>query len=615
MRLFSLIVALILSLTAISAAVSADPASTALAAKAAAILERHCLQCHRGAGSASRAKFDVRDLPSMIDSGVVVPNSPEDSMVWLMAHRGTMPPRSQPQLSRLIGEDSQILSDWIRAGAPAFPEPVLRPHVTIEATLKAIVADLRRYPDARTRVRQRYFTLAQAHNNPSVSENSLLLVQAALSKTVNSLSWEPELVAVRQLDKTNEHQTHGTLFAVDIVQLGWTTEHWRAIRARYPYAIGFTNLEEPELLRLENEILDLTERREGLYLIRSDWFVATVLQPLLYHTLLYDLTLPELFRRQPDKSRPGNLKNMTARDLEQFLEIDVVENILHGEERAMRCGFTSSGVSGQNRLLERHPIKRYPGAYWKSYDFKADNRRAILSQFPLGPAFPGNESKLIFEHDGGEIIFSLPNGLQAYLLVDGADHRIDAGPIEVVSDALKTSGSPAIVNGLSCMSCHKSGMIDPPADEIREFARVFGTERERVRRLYPPADVLQQKILDDATRFQATLEAAIGPVLKTGDHAHRSLADMPEPVSEVARNYLQEELNLRSVAAELCEPDVSRVRSRIENDDVLKELGLSVLLRPDGTIKRALWESTYGGTSMMQLVAYTLNYSTPQFRE
>ena len=309
---------------------------TPLAAKAAAILERSCLQCHRGAGSASKAKFDVRDVASMIENGVVVPEAPDDSMVWQLAHRGIMPPRSQPQLARLIGDDSQILADWIKAGAKDFPEPVARPHVSIEATLKAIVADLRKLPDVRTRSRQRYFTLSQAHNNSALGDDALLLSHAALAKTINSLSWEPDIAPVRIVDEKNDVQTHKTLFAVDIEKLGWTTEHWQAVRARYPYAIGFANLDDRTLENIEKEILHLTGGREGLYLVRSDWFVATAMQPTLYHALLYELTIPELANRLVDKSQSANPKHMTALDLERYLGIDVVEDILRGEDHAMR---------------------------------------------------------------------------------------------------------------------------------------------------------------------------------------------------------------------------------------------------------------------------------------
>ena len=115
-----------------------EDAKAQLAVKAGSILERNCLQCHRGDGSASKSKFDVRDVQSMIDTGVVVPEDAESSMLWLLSHRGTMPPRSQPQLSRLIAADSQIVADWINAGAPKFPDVVPRTPITLDATLKVI---------------------------------------------------------------------------------------------------------------------------------------------------------------------------------------------------------------------------------------------------------------------------------------------------------------------------------------------------------------------------------------------------------------------------------------------------------------------------------------------
>ena len=102
--------------------------------------------------------------------------------------------------------------------------------------------------------------------------------------------------------------------------------------------------------------------------------------------------------------------------------------------------------------------------------------------------------KQAFVHDGGEFIFHLPNGLQGYLLVDGKDNRIDQGPEEVVNDPLKTSGTPAIVNGLSCMACHAQGMR-PFKDQIRQGAGVFGEAKRKVEKLYP-----EQKVMDDFLR-------------------------------------------------------------------------------------------------------------------
>ena len=57
-------------------------------------------------------------------------------------------------------------------------------------------------------------------------------------------------------------------------------------------------------------------------------------------------------------------------------------------------------------------------------DFKSNDNLGNLFRLPLGPQFADNPfPQQAFKHDGGEIIFNLPNGLQGYLLVNGKDAR------------------------------------------------------------------------------------------------------------------------------------------------------------------------------------------------
>src|SRR5207237_1309513 len=84
-------------------------------------------------------------------------------------------------------------------------------------------------------------------------------------------------------------------------------------------------------------------------------------------------------------------------------------------------------------------------------------------------------------------IFSLPNGLQGYMLVDAKGKRIDKGPTSIVSDPKRPDR--AVENGLSCMSCHARGII-PKADQVRAHAlknaRSFAAaELDAVKDLYP----------------------------------------------------------------------------------------------------------------------------------
>ena len=101
----------------------------------------------------------------------------------------------------------------------------------------------------------------------------------------------------------------------------------------------------------------------------------------------------------------------------------------------MRTGFDNSNVSFSNRVVERHPIAN--GSYWISDNFfnlKAGNsfvnaagvkkiadqndlNEHGINKTPLGPK--GTNGKSIeFNHYGGEVIYSLPNELFGYYLIN-----------------------------------------------------------------------------------------------------------------------------------------------------------------------------------------------------
>jgi serine/threonine-protein kinase len=277
----------------------------------------------------------------------------------------------------------------------------------------------------------------------------------------------------------------------------------------------------------------------------------------------------------------------------------------------MRAGFPTSGVSAHNRLIERHPLSGQR-AYWKSYDFKSSTWEANLQQFPLGPRFEGNPyPDLAFKHDGGEIIFHLHNGLQGYMLVDGADRRIDAGPIEVVNDPANHSGSPLIVNGLSCAACHKNGMRPAPPDQVRTGKGVIGEALQRVLQLYPEPAQMNAAIERDQALFLAALERTIGPYLRVDEATKNTpITDLPEPIGEVARRYyaLKEDLDAVTVACELYLEQPQSVVDKANSSGVWRQLGLGVLAQKGGRIKRGAWESRRG-TSQMQQAAREFGYS------
>ena len=238
-----------------------------------------------------------------------------------------------------------------------------------------------------------------------------------LSKLVNSLSWKATVTNPQPIDPQE------TIFYIDLRHYEWdVNDAWTQMEAAYPYHISF---EAPTQNALRDQLGRLQgEMKSSIPSVHIDWFLASASLPPLYHELL---SLP-----------------LTAGELETRLEVDVVRNLNNAPGiDVWRAGFNNSGVSNNNRVVERH-TSRY-GTYWKSYDFAGSVGTQNIFTHPLS-----------FTHDGGEVIFNLPNGLQGYYLVNATGFRLDAAPIKIVSNP--AASDPTVRNGISCFGCHTEGM-------------------------------------------------------------------------------------------------------------------------------------------------------------
>lgn len=575
---------LILTSLTFSGTVAAEPGQ---AAKAYQVLNERCFRCH--GGGSRNADLNVLDRESLTrprgsgDATVrfVVPGKSDASGLWSVIEGDYMPLAGSPEAAAMTAAERTLLKSWIDAGAP-FPERRVVTFLDEKQVLTALRDDLLK-TRADDRRYLRYYTFHHLQNNPSVTEQNLRTYQGALSKVINSLSWERAIALPRVVDGTG-----GTVLAIDLRQTGWSLEQWIAVLKRYPYGLKYSDSHDAALAELSQTVLQLTGG--DLPYVRGDWFVADASRPPLYHTLL----------KIPDR----------LSHLERQLGIDSEANIRNG--RAARAGFATSGVSRQNRLVERHDAPNTP-YYWISYDFKPRKSRGDLVRFPLGPKFPGNEhARHAFEHDGGEVIFSLPNGMQAYMLVTGEGNRIDEGPVDVVFDKSALLGTPAIVNGISCMHCHRHGMITAFRDEIRGADAAASDVRRKIEELYPPASTMQQHLQQDRDIFVRALDRAVGPFVRVGDEKSLPIDSdrFPEPAGHVAQLYARD-LGPREAALELGFASVEAMQERIRANRSLLKMGLGTLAQdPPGTIKREKWE-TLEGTSFFQDVAVELRLGTP----
>ncbi len=559
----------------------ADEPDPKLAQQGFNFLKKYCHACHGQEIKKPPLEVLNRDLllvKSKPGKIYLVPGKPDESYLWKRVAEDAMPPDEVE--NRPTEEEKKAFKAWIEAGAP-FPAVAQRSFKSEQDLLTDLDKHLNKI-DRQDRKFQRYFTLTHLSNNRSVTDFDLRVYRAALSKLVNSLSWENSVVVPQAIDKEQ------TIYHIDLRDLGWHQQTgkpdlWREILKLYPYGLTHSEDKNKALRELADAVYERADT--DIPYVRADWFITTASQPPLYHTILQ---LPK-----------------TDGELEKKLNVNVQDNFR--SERLVRAGLTTSGVSRHNRLIERHPALY--GAYWKSYDFQSSGGNGNLVRLPLGPDFKDHPfPQQAFKQAGGEIIFNLPNGLQGYLLVDKEGKRINDGPIEIVRDDRETSGSPKVVNGLSCMSCHKSGLVSGFQDVIREGSAVGGQARIKVQQLYAEPERMKRLVEEDEQRFLLALERATGRFLQVAEDKEKKLSTFPDPIGAIARQYLKD-LTLEDVSSELGYEDPRRLRTLIQTVPRLQALGLGPLVG-GAKIKRELWDFRDFG-SLFQQVARACELGTP----
>ena len=523
-------------------------AQSQLAQDTYAIFEASCLNCH-GPDGAFRETL-LMEHSELIDGGTVVPGNPNASELYKRllgpTENGAQMPFGQEPLP---AQSIEVVRRWILAGAPdwTITPTTLRRFITPREVLTSIESHLNSLSSF-DRPFARYFTMTHLYNAGETPE-ILAEYRKALSKLINSLSWRLKITNPQAIDPQE------TIFYIDLRHYEWDrNDGWTKLEEAYPYHISF---DAPEHLAIRNQLGHLqTLAKTEVPSVHIDWFIAKASTPPLYNELL---SLP-----------------LTDRELETRLEVDVARNLRDAPGiKVWRAGFTNSGVSTNNRAVERH-TSRY-GAYWKSYDFAG----SVGTQNILVNPFT-------FTHDGGEIIFNLPNGLQGYYLVDGAGFRLDAAPINIVSNP--AASDPTVRNGISCIGCHTEGM-KTFEDEVRSVIESDPSppyNKAHALRLYVEKSEMDALVEEDTKRYLEALEATGGTFggVEPVSRFHEAFHGPVDAAYAAAVVGLQNETFLQ----------------RVRENSGLQNVGLLALARENGRVQRDTW------TSSFRDVIYALDY-------
>jgi serine/threonine-protein kinase len=209
--------------------------------------------------------------------------------------------------------------------------------------------------------------------------------------------------------------------------------------------------------------------------IQADWFFSHAARPPLYYDLL---------------GVPANLQQLQAQ-----LDFDLGADIT--EQQVARAGFTDSGPSHYNRVIERHALSNHRGVVWLTYDFDAGSGFSDILTHPLD-----------FRQTSSELLFSLPNGLHAYMSLDAQGGRIDKAPTAAVQDA--RSSDLAIEPSLSCINCHAQTGVIARHDQVRQATILTTTDvamTNAVLALYKDDATIDALFAEDRTRYQTALSA------------------------------------------------------------------------------------------------------------
>lgn len=532
----------------------------ALASKVKEIFRARCFECH--GGSAVQADLNILDKANLVKNEMVIAGQPDKSPLIQSITASNDAVRMPQDLPALAASDIDLVRQWILADLPDFPTDVSQPTETakeqefeavagVEYVLKEILAHQRTLaPDKRRNVR--YFSCNHLLAG-GATRDELDVQYAAFAKVINHLSRESKIV---RPDVINGNTA--TIFAVDLRDIGWHRRPFKIIGAtttvsqlnlhdlvllEYPYGILYED--SATFDALSTEYLGPAAQVRPLPYVRTDWFCSIATLPPLYHDLL---------------QLPRDLGT-----LERELGIEVEDNLKH--RKGKRAGMTVSGVSRNNRAVERHPSSN--GSYWKSIDYASSKGTENIFTDPVN-----------LHGTGGEMIFSLPNGLQAYFVCDGTGKRLNEAPTSIVTD--KFAEDKTVRNGLSCIRCHDQGIKDFRDDVRPAIENISGSGQINKREtlaLYPAHDDMEMLIDEDQTRFVAAMKK----IMKVDQR--------DEPLAPVSKRFLDTPLQLRTVAGELGLTAVDDLKATFRQPN-FTAFGL-VALANAGVIRRDMWEDYF----------------------
>jgi mono/diheme cytochrome c family protein len=478
--LLQIITSIGLMLAAALPAMAADPVppppDDAVAAKVYGILDQHCARCHQfgkvAGGPPASGLGNILHLDQLArDPNLVRPANPDGSRLYtsllmrLAPHDGEATSAAGVRADELTSAELDAMRSWIQ-GLPAAPACADRSAVTASADADSAKSALEALPGGEAKS-QRFITLAPAYNT-CASPDDLAVYRDAIGRTVNSLSWGLDPIALQPVNAEK------TLLRLDLGSIGWDAARWDRLVAAYPFL--HTGVDAAALTSATGTAVPI---------VRGDWLAATALRAPLYYDLL---------------GLPDRLTVLLA-----SLKINVAGDVDGG--RALRYGVKSSAVARGARLMQRHEFANGPA--WLTFEYAPTAGRQDVFDSPAGPTESGSQVRSAPKPDATLVQFALPSGFTAFYMANADGQRIN----DIAQSVLKDDTHPAqrIGAGASCFGCHAEG-VRGADDQLRARlaadTQLTKEQRDKFLLLHATADAQQLRFRDDRESLSKALRAA-----------------------------------------------------------------------------------------------------------
>jgi len=355
-------------------------------------------------------------------------------------------------------------------GEPATPAGVCADGqlIDFDTVYEAVAADLGAAASADAPF-FRYLTLSNRFDSTGCSGTALDVDRRALTKLVNMLSLGSTATAPVAID------TERTMYRLDERNYQWNrsitvngqtfADLWEAAVAANPFAVEFSG-----------SSADPAKAAAG-----------TTVPVMLADSFLDTVATGDLYYASIGVTRGDAIDTFISTGL----GVDAAGNLANGTQ--VRAGTTKSSVQRQDVVVQGDAVRVGQGRLWQA--FNIDPAQSIF-ETPLG-----------LETGGREAIFTLPNGMMAFLIADAT------GAIAIDSEVLLDTQQANLraIASISCSSCHSRGLI-PVVDEVSSVslanAETLGLNDDQVQRLqdvYRTPAEFAQVMATDSLSYQTAL--------------------------------------------------------------------------------------------------------------